>query len=579
MSCGFTFLVFRFTFDRRVGMSEVRRLLGDILIEKGLISEDQLNKALRKQREGGEPLGIVLVKSGLVSEVDLLKILAEQLNLDYIDLSEYKIDLGAVALIPESVARRNAVLPIGFEDSKLVVATANPTDVFIFDDLRMMTGLEIKPVVSTKEDILDAISRYSRAEDVMEQAIGETKVGEVEVAEEEAEHLAEMVEEAPVVKLVNLIINQAIEDKASDIHIEPQEKDVRIRYRIDGVLHEMMRPPKRVQAGLVSRIKIMADMNIAERRVPQDGRIGLRVNGRAVDLRVTTLPTVYGEKAVLRILEKESILIKLEDLGFLPEALERFRSAFTKPYGAVLVCGPSGCGKTTTLYAALNILNSPEKKLITVEDPVEYKMPGVMQIPVNPRAGLTFATGLRAILRNDPDIVMIGEIRDRETAMIAIESALTGHLVLSTLHTNDAPSALTRLTEMGIEPFLSASAVDCVVAQRLARRLCSKCKEAYHPSVEALKKIGFPYKEKEKLTFYKAKGCGKCKDTGYKGRVGVFEVLVVSEEIERLTVDRSSTDEMMKQAIKEGMLVLKEDGFEKVRQGITSLEEIMRVIA
>lgn len=560
-------------------MREARRLLGDILVEKGLITEEQLADALRKQREGGEPLGIVLVKSGLVSETDLLKILAEQLNLDYINLNEYKIDLGAVALIPESVARRNAVLPIGFEDSKLVVATANPTDVFIFDDLRMMTGLEIKPVVSPKEDILNAIGRYSRAEDVMEQAIGEVAVGEIEVGEEEAERVAEMVEEAPVVKLVNLIINQAIEDKASDVHIEPQEKDVRIRYRIDGVLHEMMRPPKRVQAGLVSRIKIMADMNIAERRVPQDGRIGLRVNERAIDLRVTTLPTVYGEKAVLRILEKESILIKLEELGFLPESLERFRSAFTKPYGAVLVCGPSGCGKTTTLYAALNILNSPEKKLITVEDPVEYKMSGVMQVPVNPRAGLTFASGLRSILRNDPDIVMIGEIRDRETAMIAIESALTGHLVLSTLHTNDAPSALTRLTEMGIEPFLTASAVDCVAAQRLARKLCPKCKEAYHPSAEVLKKVGFPCKEKEKLTFYRAKGCGKCKDTGYKGRVGVFEVMTTSEEIERLTVEKSSTDEIMKQAIKEGILTLKEDGFEKVRQGITSLEEIMRVIA
>jgi type IV pilus assembly protein PilB len=560
-------------------MKETRRQLGDLLVAKGAITKEQLNEALEEQRAKGEPLGRVLVKNGLVTENQLLDILASQLGLDFVDLAEFKIDLSAVALVPERIAKKNLVLPIGFEDGKLLVAVANPTDVFVFDDLRMMTGFEIKAVVSTKDDILEAIQRYSKADDVVEQTVEEIGAELGEETEEGVGQAAETIDDAPIVKLVNLIINQAVTDRASDIHIEPQEKDVRIRYRIDGVLHEVMRPPKRVQAGLASRIKIMADMNIAETRVPQDGRIGLMIGGKTVDVRVTTLPTVYGEKTVMRILEKESIRIDLEELGFLPDAVKRYRSSFSKPYGAIMVCGPSGCGKTTTLYAALNKLNSIEKKLITVEDPVEYKIAGLMQIQVNPKAGLTFASALRSILRNDPDIVMIGEIRDRETAMIAIESALTGHLVLATLHTNDAPQALTRLTEMGVEPFLSASALACVVAQRLARKLCPSCKEAYTPEQEVLEKCGFPFEKGEKLTFYRAKGCGKCKKTGYKGRIGVYEVMLVSEEIERMSVDRASSDEIGKQSQKEGMLTLRQDGFEKVRMGVTSLEEILRVIA
>jgi len=560
-------------------MKETRRQLGDLLVAKGAITKEQLNEALEEQRAKGEPLGRVLVKNGLVTENQLLDILANQLGLDFVDLAEFKIDLSAVALVPERIAKKNLVLPIGFEDGKLLVAVANPTDVFVFDDLRMMTGFEIKAVVSTKDDILEAIQRYSKADDVVEQTVEEIGAELGEETEEGVGQAAETIDDAPIVKLVNLIINQAVTDRASDIHIEPQEKDVRIRYRIDGVLHEVMRPPKRVQAGLTSRVKIMADMNIAETRVPQDGRIGLVIGGKTVDVRVTTLPTVYGEKTVMRILEKESIRIDLEELGFLPDAVKRYRSSFSKPYGAIMVCGPSGCGKTTTLYAALNKLNSIEKKLITVEDPVEYKIAGLMQIQVNPKAGLTFASALRSILRNDPDIVMIGEIRDRETAMIAIESALTGHLVLATLHTNDAPQALTRLTEMGVEPFLSASALACVVAQRLARKLCPSCKEAYTPEQEVLEKSGFPFEKGEKLTFYRAKGCGKCKKTGYKGRIGVYEVMLVSEEIERMSVDRASSDEIGKQSQKEGMLTLRQDGFEKVRMGVTSLEEILRVIA
>ncbi len=561
-----------------VQMKEERRQLGDLLVANGAITKEQLKKAREQQRKAGEPLGRVLVKSGTISESQLLSILAGQLGLEFVDLSEYKVDLSAVTLIPERVAKKNLVIPIDFIDGKLVVAAANPTDVFIFDDLRMMTGYEIKVVVSTKEDILSSASKHSKADEVVEQTFEEigTAMGE---EGEEAAQAAELIDDAPIVKLTNLIISQAVNDRASDIHIEPQEEDVRIRFRVDGVLHEVMRPPKRVQSGLASRIKIMADMNIAETRIPQDGRIGLTIGGKSIDLRVTTLPTVYGEKTVLRILEKESILIDLKELGFLPESLKRYESSFKKPYGAILVTGPSGCGKTTTLYAALNVLNSIEKKLITVEDPVEYKMPGIMQIQVNPKAGLTFASALRAILRNDPDLVMIGEIRDRETAMISIESALTGHLVLATLHTNNAPQSLTRLTEMGVEPFLSASAVDCVATQRLARKLCKSCREEYTPEDDLLKKIGMKIEKKKGATFYKPVGCGKCKNTGYKGRIGVYEVMLVSEEIEKMAVDRASSDAIGKKAVEEGMLTLKQDGLEKVRLGITSIEEVIRVIA
>lgn len=559
-------------------MREAKWRLGEILIKKGLINEEQLEKALGKQTETGEPLGKALIKMGFISEQILLSVLAEQLGLECVDLSECKIDLGAVAMIPETVAKRNHVLPIGFDDSKLIVATADPTDVFVFDDLRMMTGFEVKPVVATREDIMNAIQRYARTEGVVEEAIEEMEV-EAPRAKEEVDRLTEMGEEAPIVKLANLLIHQAVEDRASDIHIEPQEKDIRVRYRIDGVLHEVMRPPKRIQPGLLSRLKIMSDMNIAERRVPQDGRIGLVVGDKAIDFRVATLPTVYGEQIVLRILEKESILLKLEDLGFLPETLEKYTSSFTKPYGTILVTGPTGSGKSTTLYATLNVLNSMEKNITTIEDPVEYRLAGINQMQVNPKAGLSFAMGLRSVLRGDPDILLIGEIRDRETAMIAVESALTGHLVLSTLHTNDAPSAVTRLIEMGVEPFLVASALDCVLAQRLARRLCSNCKEAYEISSSELLKYGFAVEKAKKFTFYRPKGCGKCKDTGYKGRVAVFEVMQVSPGIEKLAVERKSSDEIARQTIKEGMKTLRQDGFEKVVLGLTSLEEILRVVA
>ncbi len=376
------------------------------------------------------------------------------------------------------------------------------------------------------------------------------------------------------------MIAQSVDDGASDIHFEPQAKELVIRFRIDGVLHEVMAVPRRLQSGVISRLKIMADLDIAERRVPQDGRIGLMVGGKPIDMRVATLPTVHGEKVVMRLLDKSNVMLDLKDLGFAPKALKRFSRSFTRPYGAILVTGPTGSGKSTTLYAALNILNSTEKNVITVEDPVEYRLTGINQVQVNTRAGMTFAAALRSILRCDPDIVMIGEIRDRETAQIAVESALTGHLVLSTLHTNDAPGALSRLTEMGIEPFLTASAVDCVLAQRLARRLCRSCREPYTATREMLRKNDFPPEvlDRDDVTLYRPKGCSRCNGTGYKGRLGLYEVMIVSEAVRRLTVERKSADEISRVAEAEGMKSLREDGIDKVLQGMTSVEEIARVI-
>ncbi|MCL5292287.1 MAG: GspE/PulE family protein, partial [Actinobacteria bacterium] len=375
---------------------------------------------------------------------------------------------------------------------------------------------------------------------------------------------------------VNLLLTQAVRDRANDVHIEPQEKDVKIRFRIDGVLHEIMRSPKKIQPGMTSRVKIMANMDIAQRRTPQDGRFGLTVDGKAIDFRVATIPTIHGEKIVLRLLQRESVMLNLDDLGFAAGTLEFFKSSLSRPYGAILVTGPTGSGKTTTLYAALNILNSIERNVITVEDPVEYRLASLSQVQVNTRTGLTFAAALRSILRHDPDIVMIGEIRDGETALIAIESALTGHLVLTTLHTNDAPSAITRITEMGVEPFLISSAVDCIVGQRLARRLCVHCRQPHEPDPDVVAEANLPTLDLPEK-FYRAKGCKMCGETGYRGRVGLYEVLLMNEEIERLTVERASSEDIYRAATKAGMRSLKLDGFEKVKQGITSLEELMRV--
>jgi type IV pilus assembly protein PilB len=554
--------------------------LGALLVAGGMITREQLAAALREQERTGKKLGRILIDLGLMREADIVRMLARQVGLEFVDLSDYPVDPSAASLIPEATARRYLAIGIGHEDGKLVLAMSDPSNVFALDDIRTITGVELKPVVAAASDVEAAIRRYSR----MDQAVEDFASEAAEAAEQdESEDLAKAkaaVEEGPIVKLVNLLISQAVNDRASDIHVEPTERDVRIRYRIDGVLHEVMRSPRNIQAGLASRLKIMADINIAERRLPQDGRMSATVSGRRIDLRVATLPTVFGEKVVLRILDTSQSLIKLEDLGFLPESYERYEDSFRKPYGAILVTGPTGSGKSTTLYATLNVINDVERNIITVEDPVEYRMPGINQVQIHTKAGLTFAMALRSILRSDPDTILIGEIRDRETAMIAVESALTGHLVLSSLHTNDAPSAITRLVEMGVEPYLVSSALDCVVAQRLARQLCEKCKEAYKPDELELEEAGFHQDDWDDIEeLFRAVGCGVCGKTGFRGRLGLYEVMTVTEDIERHTVARSSSEDIRRTAIEQGMLTLRDDGLEKVRAGLTTIEEVFRVVA
>jgi type IV pilus assembly protein PilB len=552
--------------------------LGEVLVDEGLITTDQLATAAEEQERVGRSLGRVLIDLGLVNEPDLVAVLARQIGLDFVDLNEYQIDPQAASLLSEQVARRYRALPIGFEDDHLIVAMSDPANVFALDDIRTITGMEVKPVVATSGDIEAAVRKYGSfdqsVEEISKEASSQADDGAVDL-----EDLGAAVEDAPIVKLVNMLINQAVSDRASDIHIEPAERDVRIRYRIDGVLHEVMRSPKNIQNGLLSRLKVMADINIAERRIPQDGRISLMVGGKAIDLRVATLPTVYGEKIVIRILDKSSVLLKLSDLGFADKPYDVYERAFKKPYGTILVTGPTGSGKSTTLYGTLNIINSPDKNIITVEDPVEYRLNGVNQMQVNMKAGLTFAASLRSILRADPDVVLIGEIRDRETALIAMEAALTGHLVLSTLHTNDAPSAITRLIEMDVEPYLVASAVDCVVAQRLARKLCDRCKEAYKPSEAELEAAGFPEEMRAEVeNLFRPVGCSRCGKTGFRGRTGLYEVMPMSEDIERMAAERRSSEDIRRLAMEEGMLTLRTDGLQKARSGATSLDEIFRVV-
>ena len=552
--------------------------LGDVLVRDGLITADQLAAARREQERSGKSLGRAVVDLGFMKEPDLVAALARQLDLDFVDLGEHQIDPSAASLVPEQMARRHRTLPIGFDGERLVVATSDPANVFALDDIRTVTGRDVKPVVATAVDIDSAIRRFGHFEQSVEEAVSDATTS-AEEDEKALENLPAAVEEAPIVRLVNLLITQAVGDRASDIHVEPNEKDIRIRYRIDGVLHEVMRSPKNIQNGLISRLKIMADIDIAEHRVPQDGRVGLVVGGKSVDLRVATLPTVYGEKVVIRILDKNSVLLRLEDLGFLEGPYEVYEEAFRKPYGTILVTGPTGSGKSTTLYGTLNILNTGDRNIITVEDPVEYRLTGVNQMQVNVKSGMTFAAALRSILRADPDVILVGEIRDRETAITAVEAALTGHLVLSTLHTNDAPSAVTRLVEMGVEPYLVASALDCVVAQRLARKLCGRCKEAYRPSRAELEEAGFAEDVLPEISeLWRPVGCTHCGKTGYRGRLALFEVMPVTEGIERLSVERRSSEEIRRLAIEQGMVPLLDDGLEKVRAGVTSVEEIYRVV-
>ena len=514
----------------------------------------------------------------VLSPVELAMALATQAGLPFVELVDFDIDRSAVALMSAALCRRHDVLPLAVDGNMITVAMANPGDVFALDDIRAATRMRVVPVVAERQDLRNAMNRLLRADGELSDL---SSVLEVESAPQGDGAVAEAIDDdAPIVRFVNLLISQAIEDRASDIHIEPGELEVRVRYRIDGVLHEMQRAPKQIQNGVTSRLKIMSDIDIAERRKPQDGRLSVLHGGRKIDLRVATLPTVWGEKVVLRILDNSSTSMNLNDLGLLQRNFDVYKKSYTKPNGMILVTGPTGSGKSTTLYTTLHTVARPEINVITVEDPVEYRMAGVNQVQVNPKAGLTFASAMRSILRSDPDIVLLGEIRDHETAQIAIEASLTGHLVLSTLHTNDAPSAVTRLTEMGIEPFLVGSALDSVVAQRLARRLCERCKVAYQPVAAELAAMGFSLDLRTQTPrLFQPVGCQNCSNTGYVGRIAIHEIMAVSEEIEHLTVRRASSAEIKNVAMAEGMLTLRQDGWAKVQMGLTSVEEILRVVA
>jgi type IV pilus assembly protein PilB len=556
--------------------------LGDILLERGLVSEDQLINAYTEHQRAGRALGRVLVEQGVLTESQLVAALAQQIGLDFVDLNDYPVDGSIIARVPGNICRKHSALPLRIDDDgRLELAMADPANVFAIDDVKATLAavnifVDVKPMVATRGDVIAAIDRYYRADDALDDL---QAVLEETNEDEDLSKLKEVVEDAPIVKYVNLLISQAIQDRASDIHIEPTETHLVIRYRIDGVLHDAMKSPKTIQSGVISRLKIMSDINIAERRIPQDGRMSVNHNGKKIDLRVATLPTVWGEKVVMRVLDNSNTRLDLADLGFSQHNFDVYRQSFTKPYGMILVTGPTGSGKSTTLYATLNQIARPEVNVITVEDPVEYRLPGINQVQTHAKAGLTFAAALRSILRCDPDIVLIGEIRDHETAQIAVEAALTGHLVLSTLHTNDAPSAVTRLTEMGLEPFLVGSALDCVLAQRLARRLCSKCKEPYVPTPNELITARYPWQDGEPLpTLHRALGCQSCSKTGYKGRLALHEVMAVSEAIERHAVDRTSATVVSDTAQAEGMITLRRDGMAKVLQGVTSIEEILRVV-
>jgi type IV pilus assembly protein PilB len=549
------------------------RFLTDVIVDLGLAARDRVDDAVGAARQAQTTPEAILVERGDLTTDALSRAIAERHGLDHLDLSVFAVDMAAANLVSTGSARRYDALPVAFADERtLIVAMADPANVRAVDDLAVMTGYEIRPAVAGSDDIAAVVSRLTQLDEAVIDAGQDTEDadGPAEIVD-----LRESADDAPVIKLVNQIVAQAVDKGASDIHLEPDGSQLRVRFRIDGVLVETANVPKRMVAGVVSRVKIMGDLDIAERRLPQDGRFGLTIDGHHVDLRVVTLPSVHGESVVMRILDKDSVVMDLDKLGMARAECDRFRRAFGQAFGAVLVTGPTGSGKSTSLYAALTELNTPEKNIITIEDPVEYQLSGITQVQVNPKAGLTFANGLRSMMRADPDIIMVGEIRDRETAQIAVESALTGHLVLSTLHTNDAPGAITRLIEMGIEPFLVASAIDCVVAQRLARTLCTHCKKRTILTADVLADHGFH--AIADVEAYAPVGCGRCGNSGYKGRLGLYEVMTLTDEIRALAIQRASADQIAEVAIAAGMKRLRDDGLDKVRLGVTSVAEVARV--
>ena len=565
---------------RRGRAGTITGRIGDILLSEGKITPQQLDEALSLQRHDRREIGKILLSLGYVQEVDLAKALAKRLRLDYIELDEADVDRAAATLVDQKVLRKHRAIPLKVENGRLIVAMTDPNNFYALEDLRMISGYPVTPVVALDGEIRQIQNKvFAISQDVtdlLEEAGDEgalEDVGEVEIGDGSADN-------APVVRLVSSILQQAVGEGASDIHVEPRARELTIRVRVDGVLREIMSVPPSLQNGVIARLKILANLNIAERRIPQDGRFSVRLGDQKVDLRVATLPTVFGEKVVLRLLNTASVEVNLAGLGFAPEVLETYREIFGRPYGTILVTGPTGSGKSTTLYATLEELNTPQKNIITVEDPVEYRMRGINQIQVNSKVGLTFSSGLRSILRSDPDVVMIGEIRDRETAKISVEAALTGHLVLATLHTNDAPAAVTRLVEMGVEPFLVASAVDCVIAQRLARKLCERCKRPAEVDEETLGELGFPLSRfgEGEMSFHEAVGCDRCGGTGYRGRIGIYEMMVVGGRIKEMILKRVSTDEVSRVAESEGMVRLREDGLIKAARGVTTIEEVLRTV-
>jgi type IV pilus assembly protein PilB len=547
---------------------------------RGIVPIEKLD-TISGERDKDEQAILSLLDQGVVTQSQLASARAAQAGLPFVELLEYPVDRTAVAMVPSAMCRRHEVLPIGIAGDYLMLAMVDPGDVFAIDDVRAASRMQVRAVVAERGDLRAAIDRYHRADNEINSLTSalEEESSSTDLAVVESQSAME--DDAPIVRFVNLLISQGIQDKASDIHIEPGEFELRVRYRIDGVLHEMQTAPKAIQNGVISRLKIMSDIDISERRKPQDGRMSVSHAGRKIDLRVATLPTVFGEKVVMRILDNNGSNMSMENLHLSERNARAYEASYTKPYGMILVTGPTGSGKSTTLYTTLNKVAKPEINVITVEDPVEFRMKGINQVQVNPKAGLTFASALRSILRSDPDVVLLGEIRDQETAQIAIEASLTGHLVLSTLHTNDAPSAITRLTEMDIEPFLVGSALDSVVAQRLARRLCDRCKAPYTPESQDLVnlRVGFNPAAMPVPTLFKPVGCTSCSNTGYRGRIAVHEIMTVTEEIERLAVARSSSAEIMRLAREQGMITLREDGWGKAQLGDTSIEEILRVVA
>jgi type IV pilus assembly protein PilB len=557
--------------------------LARVLVEGGRVPLAVMGEVLAERDRSGQAVARILTMRGLVNEADLMWGMAQEMGLEFVDLDVQSVDFAAAYHLPEATARHHNVLVFGNRDGVPLVAASNPTDVFAMDDLRTIIGRNFITVVATRSQITTYIDRaYHQGGDATE--VAQTAASDFDDSfDEDLSNLQAVVDDAPIVRYVNLLVLQALNERASDIHVEPTSENLRIRYRIDGVLHDISTAPRAIAAAVTTRLKVMSDMNIAEHRLPQDGRISLTVGSRAIDLRIATLPTIYGEKVVMRVLDKSNVVLGFEDLGFDDDLLDRYRTIYTKPYGTILVTGPTGSGKTTTLYATLAALNAPEKNIITVEDPVELRLKGINQVQLNIKAGLTFASALKSILRSDPDIVLVGEIRDKETANISVEAALTGHLVLATLHTNDSASTPMRLVEMGMEPYLVTSAMTAALAQRLARRLCMHCREAYEPTEAEVVAVGWTpeelFADNAHPTLYRAVGCSACSSTGYLGRKALLELLVVTESIERMIIEGGTADDIHKMAVEQGMVTLRQSGLRKALEGETTLEEVLRVVA